>query len=186
MTKALLTIVVGVALVGALTGAGIAASDDAEPAARTKAPGAEAAQARKPRLRQLVLYGRGSTQTSVDNQPEGPSVGDEVIITSRLFTKASGSKNVGRLDVHRVITSTDGQRTRVVDQISESVTQGQIVSAGSSTFAGTPGNLQGERATRAVVGGTGQYRGIGGELRTSLLRNGTIKLTHRFSRSRRR
>jgi len=181
-----LTIVVGGALVGALTGAGIAASDDAEPAARTQAPGAEAAQTKKPRLRRLVLFARGSIQTSVDNQPEGPSVGDEVVITSRLFTRASGSRDVGRLDVRRTITSTDGERTRVLDQISESVTSGQIISAGASTFPGTPGSIQGEKATRAVIGGTGQFRGVGGELRTRLLRDGTIELTHRFSRSRRR
>ena len=174
MAKPLLTIAVGVALVGLLTG-GIAASgsSDAETAARKKA-----------RASKLVLFGRNSVQTNVDNSPEGPSVGDEVIITSPLFTRASGGTSVGRLDVHRVITSTDGTQTRVVDQITETLSRGQIVSAGSSTFSGPPGQLSGSKANRSVVGGTGAYRLVRGELRTALVGNGTTRFTHRFYRQR--
>jgi hypothetical protein len=129
----------------------------------------------------LVLFARGIVQTNVDNAPEGPSVGDEVVITSALFTKASGGKSVGRLDVHRVTTSTDGGQTRVVDQISETLSRGQIVAAGSGTFAGTPGRLRGEAARRAIVGGTGAYRLVQGALLTEFVGDtNIIKLTHKF------
>ena len=174
MARPLLTIAVGVALVSLLMG-GIAASgsSDAETSARKKA-----------RTSTLVLYGRDSVQTRVDNAPEGPSVGDEVVITSPLFTKASGGAIVGRLAVHRVVTSTDGQQTRVVDQINETLSRGQIISAGSSTFAGPPGQLSGDKANRSVVGGIGAYRLAQGELRTELIEGGATKLTHRFYRQR--
>ena len=171
MAKPLLTIAVGVSLVSLLTGVGIAASGS---------PDGETAQRKKARASTLVLFGRNTVQTNVDNSPEGPSIGDEVIITSPLYTKASGNKSVGRLDVHRVITSTDGTQTRVVDQITETLSRGQIVSAGSSVFSGPPGQLSGSKANRSVVGGTGAYRLARGELKTSLGGSGNTKFTHRF------
>jgi len=171
VAKTLLTIAVGVSLVSLLTGAGIAASGSSE---------AETAQRKKARPSTLVLFGRDTVQTNIDNSPEGPSVGDEVIITSSLFTKASGKNSVGRLDVQRVITSTDGTRTRVLDHITETLSRGQIISAGSSTFSGPPGQLSGSKATRSVVGGTGAYRLVRGELATALVGNGNTKFTHRF------
>lgn len=129
----------------------------------------------------LVLFGRNIVQTNVDNAPEGPSVGDEVVITAALFTKATGGESVGRLDVHRVTTSTDGGQTRVVDQISETLSRGQIVAAGSGTFRGTPGELEGDKARRSIVGGTGAYRLVQGVLQTEFIGESNVtKLTHKF------
>ncbi len=184
MRKPLLTIAVGVSLVSLLTGVGIAASGspDGDTAQRKEAQ-RKKAQRKKARVSTLVLFGRDTVQTNVDNAPEGPSVGDERVITSPLFTKASGDERVGRLDVHRVITSTDGTQTTVVDQITETLSRGQIISAGSSTFSGPPSQVSGEKATRSVVGGTGAYRLVRGELRTSTVGSGT-KLTHRFYKQR--
>lgn len=170
MAKPLLTLTVGVSLV-ALLAVGVSASGS---------PDAATAARKKPRPVTLVLFGRDTVQTNVDNAPEGPSVGDERVITSPLFTKASGGNSVGRLDVHRVITSTDGAETTVVDQISETLSRGQIISAGSSTFSGPPGQAEGDKAKRSVVGGTGAYRLVRGELQTSLVGDSVTKLTHRF------
>lgn len=170
MAKPLLTLAVGVSLVGLLAvGVQASGSPDAETAGKNARPVT------------LVLFGRNTVQTSVDNAPEGPSVGDEVVITSALFTKASGGKSVGRLDVQRVSTSTDGGQTRVVDQISETLSRGQIVAAGSGTFGGTPGRLRGDTARRAIVGGTGAYRLVQGVLLTENVGDtNIIKLTHKF------
>lgn len=166
MLKPLLTIAVGVSLV-----TGIAASGSSE---------AETAARKKPRASTLVLFGRETVQTDIDNAPRGPSVGDESVISSPLFTKASGDKSVGRLDTHRVITSIDATQTTVVDQITETLSRGQIISAGSSTFSGPPGQAAGGKANRSVVGGTGAYRLVRGELRTALAGDGATKLTHRL------
>ncbi len=170
MAKPFLTLAVGISVV-ALLAIGVSASGS--PDAKTAGP-------KKVRVTTLVLFGRDTVQTNVDNAPEGPSVGDERVITSPLFTKASGGKSVGRLDVHRIITSTDGAETTVVDQISETLSRGQIVSAGSSTFSGPPGQAEGDKANRSVVGGTGAYRLVRGELQTSLVGGSVTKLTHRF------
>lgn len=172
MRKSLLTFAAGVAVVGLLTGAGISASG--APSAETAGP------KKKVRPATLVLFGRDSVTTNVDNSPDGPSVGDEVVITAALFAKRSGGKSVGRLDVHRVVTSTDGGQTRVVDQISETLSRGQIVAAGSSTFSGIPGQLAGDLANRSVVGGTGAYRLARGELQTKIVGGGVTRLRHRF------
>ncbi len=170
MTKPLLTLAVGVSLV-TLLAIGTAASDTPDAATEAR---------KKPRPVTLVLFGRDTVQTNIDNPPEGPSVGDQRVITSPLFTKASGGRRTGRLDVHRVITSTDGSETTVVDQISETLSRGQIISAGSSTFSGPPGQVEGDKATRSVVGGTGGYRLVRGELQTRLVKGSVTKLTHRF------
>jgi len=170
VAKPLLTLAVGVSLVGLLAvGVQASGSPDAETAGKNARPVT------------LVLFGRDTVQTNVDNAPKGPSVGDEVVITSALFTKASGGKSVGRLDVQRVSTSTDGGQTRVVDQISETLSRGQIVAAGSGTFGGLPGRLRGDAARRAIVGGTGAYRLGQGVLSTKNVgETNIIKLTHKF------
>lgn len=177
MAKPRLTLAVGVLLASLLT-AGIAAiaatgASDAAPAVRKKA-----------RVSTLVVFGRDTVQTDIDNAPKGPSVGDESVVTSPLYPKASGGESVGRLDTHRVITSIGATQTTVTDQIVETLSRGQIISAGSSSFSGPPGMAAGKTANRSVVGGTGAYRMVRGELRTTLAADGVTRLTHRFYRQR--
>ncbi len=164
-------IAVGASLLGLLAGGAIAASVS-ESTAKT---------ARKARATTVVLYSRDSTQTRVDNPPSGPSAGDVVILTSPLYKRPAGGQPVGRLDLHRVYTAIEGSQTRVLDQINETLIQGQIASGGSTTFGSAQGQpLAGTKASRAVLGGTGRYRLARGELRSRLVQGGVAKLTHRL------
>ena len=165
------TLAAGACVVSLLAGVGIAVSGSQ----------GSAEAARKTRPTTLTLYSRSSTQTAVDNPPAGQSPGDAVVISAPLYTQARGGRSVGRFELHRVFTSTGGGQTRAVDQVTETLSQGQITSGGSNAFAGSGTQpLVSTKASQAVLGGTGRYRLARGELSSRLIQGNTIKFTHRL------
>jgi hypothetical protein len=105
----------------------------------------------------LVLSVRNTTETDIDNPPQGFSPGDAVVAASDLYWRG---KKVGYEDVHAVFTSVSETEVRAETTLTATVRGDEISVVGSVTFR-EEGAVDFELS---VVGGTGRYDDVGGEL----------------------
>jgi hypothetical protein len=106
-----------------------------------------------------VLRAHGFTSTFVDNQPANISQGDEISVEG-LLSKRNG-RGAGRIEVHEVLTAltqTGGGRLELLFTVL--LAHGQISAVGVLGL-----NQSGaSNGKAAVIGGTGRYRNVRGEV----------------------
>jgi hypothetical protein len=107
--------------------------------------------------KRLVVVERNSVETDIDNPPAGFSQGDEFASAGVLYSQG---KKVGYSDVLGVTTFLSDTEVRIALTATATIRGDEISVAGSATFT-----EQGEIDTElSVVGGTGKYDDVGGEL----------------------
>jgi hypothetical protein len=107
----------------------------------------------------LVVRERNLTETQIDNPPEGFSQGDEFVSAADLFRRG---RKVGYDDVHGAVTSVTETEVRIEILATATVRGDEITVAGSVTFTEEAADFE-----LSVVGGTGRYDDVGGELTVS-------------------
>jgi hypothetical protein len=117
----------------------------------------------------LVVRERNLTETEIDNPPEGFSQGDQFVSAADLFRRG---KKVGYDDVHGVVTSLTETEVRIEILATATVRGDEITVAGSVAFT--------EEAALdfelSVVGGTGRWDDVGGELTVVEEEQGSTRL----------
>ena len=114
-----------------------------------------AAGPRAPSAETLSLLAVGDTFELVDNGKQGVGVGDVFASGGRLYSWHGRGRGplFGRLDVLCTALTADGVRSHC-----------SITAAAPGGRIETVGLLTGESNKLAVIGGTGRYRGVRGEL----------------------
>jgi hypothetical protein len=118
----------------------------------------------------VVVRERNVTETEIDNPPEGFSQGDEFASAADLFRQG---KKVGYDDVHGVFTSVTETEVRIEILATATVRGDEITVAGSVRFTEEAAALDFELS---VVGGTGRWDDVGGELTVVEEEQGTTRL----------
>jgi hypothetical protein len=112
------------------------------------------------RSRVMVLRGHDFAAAVIDNDPPGTSQGDEIAVEGRL-THAQTGNAAGRIEVHEVLTAltqTGGGRLQLV--FTALLAHGQI--SGVAVLGLSQSGASNTKA--AVIGGTGRYRNVRGEV----------------------
>jgi hypothetical protein len=111
------------------------------------------------RARTLRFRAHDFTATVIDNDPAGTSQGDEIAVEG-LLTGRDGEA-AGRLEAHEVLTGlTPGGGGRLQLQFTVLLANGQI--SGNAVLGLSQSGASNAKA--AVVGGTGRYRNVRGEV----------------------
>jgi hypothetical protein len=111
------------------------------------------------RARTLHLRAHDFTATVIDNDPAGTSQGDEIAVEGLLTGK--DGQAAGRLEAHEVLTGlTPGGGGRLQLQFTVLLANGQI--SGNAVLGLTQSGASNAKA--AVIGGTGHYRNVRGEV----------------------
>jgi hypothetical protein len=111
------------------------------------------------RARTLRFRAHDFTATVIDNDPVGTSQGDEIAVEG-LLTGENGQA-AGRLEGHEVVTGlTPGGGGRLQLQFTVLLANGQI--SGNAVLGISQSGANNAKA--AVIGGTGRYRNVRGEV----------------------
>jgi hypothetical protein len=113
----------------------------------------------------VVVVERNSVETDIDNPPEGFSQGDEFAASADLYR---GGKKVGYDDLHGVVTFMSETQVRFELTATVTVRGSQITVVGSVAFSEDESSSE---ISLPVVGGTGRYDDVGGELTVVEQRN---------------
>jgi hypothetical protein len=157
---ALVASVVLVALVATMT---FASASQQRPAKKlswhglVKAAPSSVRDGNNDRDERLVLVERNVTETDIDNPPEGFSQGDEFVSAADLYWRG---KKVGYEDTHAVVTFLSETVARVEGTGTFTVRGDEISIVGSVAFT----EQEAVDFELSVVGGTGRYDDVGGEL----------------------
>lgn len=104
----------------------------------------------------VIVVERNATETQIDNAPQGFSQGDAFASAADLYWRG---KKVGYSDVHGVSTYVSETKVRVALTATATIRGDEISVVGSASFTEGAGELE-----FSVVGGTGRYDDVGGEL----------------------
>lgn len=165
MSKRVVVVIVGVLAalaaalsVGIVSAAGGASSSEL----RSGFGGSVAPAAPQPHIkvaRKFVLRAHDFTATTIDNDPAGTSQGDEIIVEGALA--AWDGRPRGRIEVHEVLTGLNqsgGGRLQLL--FTALLARGQIT--GSAVLGISQSGVSNTKA--AILGGTGHYRNVRGEV----------------------
>jgi hypothetical protein len=100
-------------------------------------------------VKRMQFIEREMAATPIDAGPNGASVGDGLVITSKVF--APGGGRVGRLDFACTTTGVGGNSSQIC--------QGVLTLPGGQLT----GQFAGESRRQAITGGTGKYKGARGQ-----------------------
>ncbi len=110
----------------------------------------------KGRDERVIVAERNVAETQIDNAPQGFSQGDAFASAADLYRRG---KKVGYSDVHGVFTYVTETKVRVEITATATIRGDEISVVGSASFTEEAAELQ-----FSVVGGTGRYDDVGGEL----------------------
>jgi hypothetical protein len=111
----------------------------------------------------------------VDLAPQGASQGDMRVVNAPLYD-ASGKKKVGRLDMFCVLTD-PGEKIHMTQCVRTYTLAGGEISTQGVTAYPELSELP-AMDVNAISGGTGKYRGVGGEVRLKTRGNKVIITFH--------
>ena len=138
------------------------------------APAAEGAKGKTLRLTAVQIE-----STFLDLGTTGLSQGDQIVFADELRRRGRVVGEDGGTCTVTNLVSYDAFTANCV--VTAELRRGQIAVQGLATFAdGEP-----LRATLAITGGTGAYRGASGEVRVREVSDGRLRYTFRFDRKRR-
>ena len=114
----------------------------------------------------------------VDNDPQGPSVGDTHVFSGELLEQGS-DEPVGRLDGTGTVTAFDQRGGEQVD-LRASIVQftfddGSIVVGGVLPGPSREAKVASGGVTRPILGGTGKYQGASGVATLTSLPDGELR-----------
>jgi hypothetical protein len=113
--------------------------------------------------RTLTVLAEIRQQKVVDTGPPGPSQGDMRVVHTTLYN-AEGTKRIGRHDQFCVLTD-PGKKVQMTECVrTYTLPGGEIDSEGVSARS-TLNDSQKPGGTDGITGGTGEYAGVGGEVR---------------------
>jgi hypothetical protein len=138
------------------------------------APAAEGAKGKTLRLTAVEIE-----STFLDLGTTGLSQGDQIVFADELRRRGRVVGEDGGTCTVTNLVSYDAFAANCV--VTAELQRGQIAVQGLATFR--EGELL--RATLAITGGTGAYRGASGEVRVREIREGRLRYTFRFDRKRR-
>jgi hypothetical protein len=108
--------------------------------------------------RRIVVVSRNERETDIDNPPNGPSPGDELVLTGTLH-RPGVRRPIGRLDVHFVATLVTQREFRVLANIVSNLPHGEVEATGVARFTEMAGDFE-----FGVRWGTDGFDTVGGEL----------------------
>jgi hypothetical protein len=112
------------------------------------------------RVQRLVLLAHDFAATVVDNDPAGLSQGDEIDVEGQLSTRRD-AQNAGRLEAHEVLTGLNQSGGgRLLLTFTALLARGQI--SGVAVLGLSQSGASNAKA--AIIGGTGHYRNVRGEI----------------------
>ena len=115
----------------------------------------------------------------IDLGPQGPSQGDMRIVNAPLYNE-TGRKKVGRFDQFGVVTDPADESAEKVYMVQRSINYtlpgGEISTQGPASY--TRFDRPSPKGVDAVIGGTGNYAGVRGEVRFVARANKVISTFH--------
>jgi hypothetical protein len=160
-----LVVVMALGIIGVLGAVGSASPDDAHPNVKG---------------RTLTVLTKTREIRVVDLDPQGPSFGDMRVINAPVYYE-SGNQRIGRLDLFRVLTDPADEPAEEAHIAEGTYTYtlpgGEISAQGVNAFPKFSGPPPG--GVDAISGGTGEYAGVQGEVRTER-RGTTVIITFHF------
>ena len=128
--------------------------------AATLSPAAHAAKAPQPNL---VWYLGTPDRSVVDLPPTGPSIGD-ITVTNGNLTELPGSAPIGYYTTNQSTVRVDIPGGREIRDVDMAISAPGGVIYATALIRANSGTPPTQSQTFAIVGGTGKYQGVSGQL----------------------